>query len=98
MNKFPPSDDPCSSYWITWKQAVQNEIKMPRTCSYWKEEALNVYLSGRAALEDGGFGDNFEMFPTCNTNFVRLSSTKRAASEFVVTCRPGFAGISNHMT
>lgn len=37
---------------MRWKQAVQR---------HWQEEALNVYLSGRAALEDGGFGDKFEM-------------------------------------
>ena len=35
-------------------------------CNCWKDEALNVYLSGKAALEDGGFGDKFDMQLGCN--------------------------------
>ena len=36
-----------------------------------KEEALNVYLSGKVALEDAGFGDNFEMMPGCSPGLLQ---------------------------
>mmetsp|Transcript_4844 Transcript_4844/g.11389 ORF Transcript_4844/g.11389 Transcript_4844/m.11389 type:complete len:300 (+) Transcript_4844:42-941(+) len=39
---------------------ASERLKVALTMCSTKEEALNVYLSGRAALEDGGFGDNFE--------------------------------------
>ncbi|CAE7266308.1 unnamed protein product [Symbiodinium sp. CCMP2456] len=40
---------------------ASERLKVALTMCSTKEEALNVYLSGRAALEDGGFGDKFEM-------------------------------------
>ena len=63
-----------------------------------QEEALNVYLSGRAALEDGGFGDKFEMPLTCNTLLFWLWATKSGPLKLVTSDCRNVQLPRNHMT
>ena len=89
VHKLHPAATPCRAYRMRWKEAVQR---------HWQEEALNVYLSGRAALEDGGFGDKFEMPLTCNTLLFWLWATKSGRLKLVTSDCRNVQLPRNHMT